>query len=86
MTLRVRLLGTAQLSHNDQPILMRGYKPLALLAYLLVTGKAQIAVLAIVRQLSRQTGHGGKVVGGQPGQCLVRIAPAKITASLRGMP
>ena len=40
ITLRIRLLGTAQLSHNDQPILMRGYKPLALLAYLLITGKA----------------------------------------------
>ena len=40
MTLKVRLLGTAQLNHDDQPILMRGYKPLALLAYLLVSGKA----------------------------------------------
>jgi oligopeptide transport system substrate-binding protein len=40
ITLRIRLLGTAQLSHNNQPIIMRGYKPLALLAYLLVTGKA----------------------------------------------
>ncbi|UCC87925.1 MAG: hypothetical protein JSV81_01130, partial [Anaerolineales bacterium] len=40
MTLAVRLLGQVQIRRDDQPITMRGYKPLALLAYLLVAGKA----------------------------------------------
>ncbi len=40
MTLVVRLLGPVQISRDDQPIAMRGYKPVALLAYLLVTGQA----------------------------------------------
>ena len=40
MTLIVRLLGPVQISHDDQPISIRGYKALALLAYLLLTGQA----------------------------------------------
>ncbi len=40
MTLVVRLLGPVQMSHDDQPISVRGYKAVALLAYLLLTGKA----------------------------------------------
>jgi DNA-binding SARP family transcriptional activator/predicted ATPase len=40
MTLVVRLLGSVQISHDDQPISIRGYKAAALLAYLLLTGKA----------------------------------------------
>jgi DNA-binding SARP family transcriptional activator len=40
MTLVVRLLGPVQISHDDQPISIRGYKALALLAYLLLTGQA----------------------------------------------
>lgn len=40
MTLVVRLLGQVQISRDDQPISVRGYKPVGLLAYLLVTGKA----------------------------------------------
>jgi predicted ATPase/DNA-binding SARP family transcriptional activator len=40
MTLSVRLLGPVQISRDEQPISVRGYKPVALLAYLLVTGVA----------------------------------------------
>jgi DNA-binding SARP family transcriptional activator len=39
MTLNVRLLGRVQLDLDGRPISMRGHKPLALLAYLLVTGQ-----------------------------------------------
>src|SRR5262245_57208931 len=39
MSLVIRLLGPVQLSRDDQPIQMRGYQPLALLAYLLLTGQ-----------------------------------------------
>jgi len=39
MTLYIRLLGTAEISHDDTPLHLRGHKPLALLAYLLMTGK-----------------------------------------------
>ncbi|MBE7551573.1 MAG: protein kinase [Anaerolineales bacterium] len=40
MTLRVHLLGPSQISRNDVPVEVPGYRPLALLAYLLLTGKA----------------------------------------------
>jgi oligopeptide transport system substrate-binding protein len=40
MTLLVHLLGPAQLSRDGDPIEIPGHRPLALLAYLLVTGKA----------------------------------------------
>lgn len=39
MTLIIRLLGPVQISHDDQPLQIRGYQSLALLAYLLLTGK-----------------------------------------------
>lgn len=39
MTLNVRLLGRVQLDIDGRTITMRGHKPLALLAYLLVTGQ-----------------------------------------------
>jgi len=39
MTLIVHLLGSAEISCDDQPIKIRGYKPLALLTYLLITEK-----------------------------------------------
>ena len=40
MTLAVSLLGKIEISRDEQPVSMRGAKPVALLAYLLVTGKA----------------------------------------------
>ena len=40
MTLAVHLLGQVQISRDNQAVSVRGYKPVALLAYLLVTGKA----------------------------------------------
>jgi alpha-glucoside transport system substrate-binding protein len=40
MTLIIRLLGPIQISRDDQPLQTRGYQSLALLAYLLLTGKA----------------------------------------------
>ncbi len=40
MTLFIRLLGQAEIKHDDNPLKLKGHKPLALLAYLLVTGKA----------------------------------------------
>ena len=40
MTLYIRLLGPAELSQDDNPIHLKGHKPLALLAYLLLTGQA----------------------------------------------
>jgi|GEM_PF-30625 len=40
MTLMIRLLGPVQISRDDQPVQIRGYQSLALLAYLLITGKA----------------------------------------------
>ncbi len=40
MTLFVHLLGQAQISRNGDPIDIPGHRPLALLAYLLVTGEA----------------------------------------------
>ena len=40
MTLVVRLLGQIELSRDEQSVSMRGAKPVALLAYLLVTGRA----------------------------------------------
>jgi alpha-glucoside transport system substrate-binding protein len=40
MTLIIRLLGPVQISRDDQPVQIRGYQSLALLAYLLLTGKA----------------------------------------------
>jgi DNA-binding SARP family transcriptional activator len=40
MTLVVRLLGQIELSRDEQSVSMRGAKAVALLAYLLVTGKA----------------------------------------------
>ncbi|MCK6625660.1 MAG: extracellular solute-binding protein [Anaerolineae bacterium] len=40
MTLIIRLLGPIQISRDDQSIQIRGYQSLALLAYLLITGKA----------------------------------------------
>ena len=40
MALAVHLLGSVQITRDDQPISVRGYKAVALLAYLLLTGKA----------------------------------------------
>lgn len=40
MTLIIRLLGPVQIRRDDQPLQVRGYQSLALLAYLLLTGKA----------------------------------------------
>ena len=40
MTLIVRLLGPVQISRDNQPAQLRGYQSQALLAYLLLTGKA----------------------------------------------
>lgn len=40
MTLRIRLLGPVQISRAGQPVQIRGYQAVALLAYLLVTGQA----------------------------------------------
>jgi DNA-binding SARP family transcriptional activator len=40
MSLMIRLLGPVQLSRDDQPVQVRGYQPLALLAYLLLTAQA----------------------------------------------
>jgi DNA-binding SARP family transcriptional activator len=40
LTLQIRLLGSPQISRDDEPIDVPGYRPLALLAYLLVTGQA----------------------------------------------
>ncbi|MCQ3980691.1 MAG: hypothetical protein DPW09_45395, partial [Anaerolineae bacterium] len=40
MTLIIRLLGPVQISRDDQPVQIRGYQQVALLAYLLITGKA----------------------------------------------
>ena len=40
MSLRIQLLGPARLSRDGQSIDLPGYRPLALLAYLLVTGRA----------------------------------------------
>lgn len=40
MTLRIHLLGSPQLSEMGKPIDLPGYRPLALLAYLLVTARA----------------------------------------------
>jgi len=40
MTLTIRLLGPVQIEQNGSPIEMRGHKPLALLAYLLLTDQA----------------------------------------------
>jgi predicted ATPase/DNA-binding SARP family transcriptional activator len=40
MALIMSLLGPVQISQDDQPIQIPGYKPLALLAYLVMTGKA----------------------------------------------
>src|SRR5512138_4007419 len=39
MSLVIRLLGPVQISRDDEPIQIRGYQSVALLAYLLVTGK-----------------------------------------------
>jgi alpha-glucoside transport system substrate-binding protein len=41
MTLRISLLGKAQLSRNDRTLALPGYRPFALLAYLLIRGKPQ---------------------------------------------
>jgi DNA-binding SARP family transcriptional activator len=40
MTLHLHLLGLVQIDHDGASIDLPGYKPLALLAYLLITGKA----------------------------------------------
>ena len=40
MTLTIRLIGPVEISRDHQPIAVRGYKAVALLAYLLLTGKA----------------------------------------------
>jgi DNA-binding SARP family transcriptional activator len=40
MSLRIQLLGPPQIEHDGDPLDLPGYRPLALLAYLLVTGKA----------------------------------------------
>jgi DNA-binding SARP family transcriptional activator len=39
MTLRIALLGPAQLSHDGSPLKLPGYQAPALLAYLLLTGR-----------------------------------------------
>lgn len=41
MTLRISLLGPAEIRRDDQALDLPGYRPLALLAYLLITGKPQ---------------------------------------------
>lgn len=40
MSLIIRLLGPVQISRDGQPVQVRGYQPLALLAYLVMTGRA----------------------------------------------
>ena len=39
MTLRIQLLGPVNISRDKDPIRIPGHRPLALLAYLVVTGK-----------------------------------------------
>ncbi len=41
MTLQISLLGSPQLSRDGESLVLPGYRPLALLAYLLLSGKAQ---------------------------------------------
>ena len=38
--LRIQLLGPPRISRNGHPVDMPGYRPLALLVYLLITGQA----------------------------------------------
>ena len=40
MTLRIHLLGPIQISYDGTSVQIPGHKPLALLAYLLITGQA----------------------------------------------
>jgi len=40
MTLLIRLLGTPLLTHDEEPIQIRGYQPVALLSYLVLTRQA----------------------------------------------
>jgi DNA-binding SARP family transcriptional activator len=40
MSLRIQLLGPPQIERDGDALDLPGYRPLALLAYLLVTGKA----------------------------------------------
>ncbi len=41
MTLRIAILGTAEINRDERPIGLPGYRPLAILVYLLLTGKPQ---------------------------------------------
>jgi len=41
MTLRIAILGTAEINRDERPISLPGYRPLAILVYLLLTGKPQ---------------------------------------------